>query len=320
MLVPSHIIGHHDGSRPDTAEDKEKLDQGKKALKKLLQKNRAAKSKRLGICAAIRLYGTLLAGTMAVVTLGLFCFLVPMRIDPALATLTFQFTPERVVIYVQQVRMIYGLSNVTWCSCTEGCTKDIYICYQIIVSYHRLPKGMYIDRNLLKNSKKTRKRRSTKSIKSTDNIANSTNLNYITIGGKNYTYPLEKYIWYDEKLGIPSRIDSQTGAVTYDAFKDNCEVCEAKLLVNIKGCGYPPDVNCTNFKNTYAKPGMYFVGHYSNEDPTLVLAKYDVNEIYDELWLLVGGSFGLMFLGGMIIAILHLPYRTICKRWIADKQ
>lgn len=53
---------------------------------------------------------------------------------------------------------------------------------------------------------------------------------------------------------------------------------EAVLLVNIKGCGYPPDVRCANFTNMYGVEGTEFPCYHSRENKTVVLAHYDRDE------------------------------------------
>lgn len=53
---------------------------------------------------------------------------------------------------------------------------------------------------------------------------------------------------------------------------------EAVLLVNIKGCGYPPDVKCSNFTNLYGVEGTEFPCYHSRENRTVVLTHYDRDE------------------------------------------
>ncbi|XP_044741220.1 uncharacterized protein LOC123302374 [Chrysoperla carnea] len=53
---------------------------------------------------------------------------------------------------------------------------------------------------------------------------------------------------------------------------------EAVLLVNIKGCGYPPMIHCTNFTSTYGVEGVEFPCYYSRENRTVVLPHYNQEE------------------------------------------
>ncbi|XP_067013189.2 protein tipE [Anabrus simplex] len=50
---------------------------------------------------------------------------------------------------------------------------------------------------------------------------------------------------------------------------------EAVLLDNIKGCGYPPEVDCDNFTKEYSEPGSAYPCYYSRENRSVVLTHYD---------------------------------------------
>jgi hypothetical protein len=49
---------------------------------------------------------------------------------------------------------------------------------------------------------------------------------------------------------------------------------ESVLSVNIKGCGYPPTVNCSIFAKTYGYEGAIFPCFYSRENKTVVMTNY----------------------------------------------
>lgn len=53
---------------------------------------------------------------------------------------------------------------------------------------------------------------------------------------------------------------------------------EAVLLVNIKGCGYPPSVRCSNFTAKYGVLGAAFPCYYSRQNKTVALNRYDKSE------------------------------------------
>ncbi|KAK7874408.1 hypothetical protein R5R35_001504 [Gryllus longicercus] len=50
---------------------------------------------------------------------------------------------------------------------------------------------------------------------------------------------------------------------------------EAVLYDNIKGCGYPPEVDCDNFTKAYGEAGAAFPCFYSRENRSVVLTHYD---------------------------------------------
>ncbi|XP_055373389.1 protein tipE [Condylostylus longicornis] len=49
----------------------------------------------------------------------------------------------------------------------------------------------------------------------------------------------------------------------------------AKLFPNVKGCGYPPMLNCTIWAKRYIKEGTKFPCYYSKVDPGLVISDLD---------------------------------------------
>ncbi len=67
-----------------------------------------------------------------------FLFLVPFVLDPAISTITHEFVDDPVTCRVSNVEIKQGKSNCSWSSCREGCTADMYTCYQVRVFYsHR---------------------------------------------------------------------------------------------------------------------------------------------------------------------------------------
>ena len=55
-------------------------------------------------------------------------------------------------------------------------------------------------------------------------------------------------------------------------------VRDTPLLINIKGCSYPPDVNCDIYAEKYSNfsmDGQTFPCHYSRHNPWIVISEYD---------------------------------------------
>lgn len=50
----------------------------------------------------------------------------------------------------------------------------------------------------------------------------------------------------------------------------------ARLFPNVKGCGYPPFLNCTVWNKFYQTPGTNFTCYYSRIDPRLVVSHLDM--------------------------------------------
>ena len=55
-------------------------------------------------------------------------------------------------------------------------------------------------------------------------------------------------------------------------------VYDTPLLINIKGCGYPPEVNCDEYAEFFSNQsdlGLTFPCHYSKMNPWVVLSAYN---------------------------------------------
>ena len=58
-------------------------------------------------------------------------------------------------------------------------------------------------------------------------------------------------------------------------------VTDTPFLVNIKGCGYPPDIVCDLFAEKYdnhSQAGETFPCHYSTYNPWMVIAHFNRDE------------------------------------------
>lgn len=53
----------------------------------------------------------------------------------------------------------------------------------------------------------------------------------------------------------------------------------AKLFPNVKGCGYPPMLNCSIFYRQYADIGRNFSCYYSKIDPGVVISDLDMWQV-----------------------------------------
>ncbi|KAA0187190.1 hypothetical protein HAZT_HAZT011940 [Hyalella azteca] len=396
MLVPTqNVLGSSraDGGRVNTAADRFRLDQGKRALQKLLAEKRKAKAKRLKLSDYVRLYCTIFGGLLIIVGFSVLIFLVPMKIDPALATLSYEFNPTPVILTVERVDFIKGISKIDWCSCTEACTRDVFECYHIIVSYNSLPGGRYVTSGLLEAQQMLVELDATEATDGTNTgspaseikssasergaLESSVSEHEALESSVSEHEALESSVSEHEALesSVSEREALESSASEHEALESsvnegernnprrsenvsddslwsrtnhrislleinnstspdrrkrrlkrntsvgqgcryclNCEVCSAKLLVNVKGCGYPPEVNCTEFLEKYGKPGRRLPGYYSSLDSSIALAEYDESLIRRELGEALGYTFGMMVLGVCIIVMLHLPYKKLLAK------
>ena len=83
----------------------------------------------------IKYYTSLFLGTVAIISVFAFLFLVPFVLDPAISTLMHKFVDDPVHCRVTRYELNYGLTNCSWSSCREGCTAEFFKCHQLRVTY-----------------------------------------------------------------------------------------------------------------------------------------------------------------------------------------
>lgn len=82
-------------------------------------------------------------------------------------------------------------------------------------------------------------------------------------------------------------------------------VPEAVLLVNIKGCGYPPAVACSNFTRSYGVPGATFPCHYSRLNRTLAVVGYDKRQQYADIVHYFAVPFTICVVTSVVLCVMH---------------
>lgn len=188
---------------------------------------------------------------LAIFSLFAFLFLVPFVIEPAFTTIFMQFDPRAALCVTAQVKQLFGVSNCSWASCREGCTKDLFECTQIRVNY-KLGDSANISateyENLIRVERALRK-----------------------------DYEYENYESAADNLDM---IEEQelpdvppTGLQGNDS---EWYFTGARLFPNVKGCGYPPILNCTIFYGKYRPIGTNYTCYHSRVDPGLVITELDM--------------------------------------------
>ncbi|KDR15345.1 Protein tipE [Zootermopsis nevadensis] len=186
-----------------------------------------------------------------------FLFLVPFVIDPAFTTIFMQFDPVAALCQTVDTETRQGASNCTWSSCREGCTKEVYECTQIRVNYKILPENTAKSLKVVHTSSRMSKR-----------------------AIREYDYPNEMDEDEEENLSDLLEPPEPTGLMGSDS---EWYYTKAKLFPNVKGCGYPPMLNCSVFVKKYSEPGTNFSCYYSKIDPGLVMSELDMWQVYMNL-------------------------------------
>merc|ERR1712110_250025 len=95
---------------------------------------------------------------------------------------------------------------------------------------------------------------------------------------------------------------------------NNVVIQDTPLLVNAKGCGYPPEISCPSFAQKYSelkKEGKYFPCYYSKSSPWIVIERYNYDDTLYAILTSILVPNGLFIVSFIILLYWHSPY---CKR------
>lgn len=200
-------------------------------------------------------YTTAFFVLLAIFSVFSFLFLVPFVIDPAFTTIFMEFDETPALCVTVNVERHRGTNNCTWSSCREGCTREIYNCTQIRVNYRRtVLKG-----NITVTTEPT-------SIKRERSLRDD----------YDYLQLFDRQIEQDDYL-----LEAQpTGLMGNDS---EWYYVGAKLMPNVKGCGYPPMLNCSTFLKQYKEIGTNYSCYYSRVDPGIVINHLDMWQVHMNL-------------------------------------
>lgn len=206
-----------------------------------------------------------------------FLFLVPFVIDPAFTTIFMEFDETPALCVTVGLETKKGASNCTWASCREGCTKEVYECTQIFVNYKR---GAPFINDELDDTIAT-------------TIATVDTFYDYQEDGSRQARAARDDSYLDNDL-LDDAISNESAGVDDDYSLDATPTglqgngsewyyTSAKLFPNVKGCGYPPILNCSIFIKKYKDIGTNFTCYYSKIDPGLVISDLDMWQVYMNL-------------------------------------
>ncbi|CAG9136712.1 hypothetical protein JYU34_004910 [Plutella xylostella] len=191
---------------------------------------------------------------LAIFSLFAFLFLVPFVIEPAFTTIFMQFDLNPALCVTAGVKHLVGTSNCSWASCREGCTKDLFECTQIRVNYKLGP-----DSNISATEYENL-------IRMDRAIREYEYENYDSSVDRAYPETAE-----EDGMDLPDALP--TGLQGNDS---EWYFTGARLFPNVKGCGYPPILNCTIFFGKYIKVGNNYTCYHSKVDPGIVITELDM--------------------------------------------
>jgi len=164
---------------------------------------------------------------MAGLSIIVFVFAAIWYIDPALLTLVLQF--RQASCHTVDAAFLIGISNCSWTSCKLGCTREVYQCWQIQVSYE-------------------------------------------FVSGSEPFMPPRSSLSSSEDEGKDYSLNSKSSNI-------------ARLYPNVRGCGYPPELNCEEFYEQYGIgslgiPSEPFTCWVSTLDSTIAMTELNLVIFY----------------------------------------
>lgn len=190
---------------------------------------------------------------LATFSLFAFLFLVPFVIDPAFTTIFMQFEETPTICETIDVQSHRGSKNCTWSSCREGCTKDVYECTQIWVKYREV--GVRPEKVRPKRSIQEELIREERALRSDYDYENNDDSGDVSLGAMSDSRTRNQSQW----------------------------IYGARLFPNVKGCGYPPFLNCSIYIKTYKTMGSNFTCYFSWVDQKHVISEFDLHQVYMNL-------------------------------------
>ncbi|CAL8133804.1 unnamed protein product [Orchesella dallaii] len=85
------------------------------------------------------------------------------------------------------------------------------------------------------------------------------------------------------------------------------DVSYTQLLINAKGCGYPPKVRCDEYGMTYKQLGRTFPCYYSRANPRLVVTDYNWQDTASPLLIALGLPTSLFTVSISILSFWYCP-------------
>lgn len=196
--------------------------------------------------------------------------------DSTILSLSVELTPA--ICVTTNVKNLNGTTKCLWTSCRQSCTATVYNCSQIYVNY----------------------------------TLNHTDVNdTINFVADNDTYTL----WSTEENSLFTDMSSEMNANLSLIESDDSMNSSVPLYVNVNGCGYEPEVSCTNFYQQYGNVGISFQCEVSLDvDPPIVIPDSPFNIDTDKTTLISYLILSLMPLVFFFVCCLYVYWRKLFRQ------
>lgn len=234
-----------------------------------------------------------------------FLFLVPFVIEPAFTTIFMQFDENPAFCVTIDRLDLFSASNCSWASCREGCTRDIFRCTQIRVSYklganatNTNTSSTTTNNDAINVEFSKNHRRAIEPFASSLVQSNSIRLERAI---REYD---DSYINLDTSRGLGDESDNSIEYSDGTGLQGNDSewfFIGARIFPNVKGCGYPPFLNCTIWNKKHQDIGTNFTCYYSRVDPSIVIT--DLNLKMNKIKLILAMAIPIP---SFIISVIYL--------------
>eukprot|EP00094_Tigriopus_californicus_P014264 TCALIF_13825-PA protein Name:"Similar to tipE Protein tipE (Drosophila melanogaster)" AED:0.35 eAED:0.35 QI:0/-1/0/1/-1/1/1/0/495 len=210
----------------------------------------------------------------------MFVFAAIWFIDPALLTLVLQFRQAKCL--TQESAILVGISNCSWTSCRLGCTREVFKCWQVQVRFEFTP-----------GSVPYRPPWASLSVFERGSLYQN---EYQALPAPESTSLLA-----GESASSSS---SATSSLSFDKQL-------ARLYPNVRGCGYPPELDCDKFYKVYSAKDKEFDCWVSTLDTSIAMTQLDLDRAKEEVIYSLIPLF--LFIVSILYAFCRLGVFTLCN-------
>lgn len=204
------------------------------------EKKKAIRKRRKELRDRALFYLTTFFILLAVFSLFVFLFLVPFLIEPAVSTLLMEFDEHPATCVTARSELREGASNCSQPSGWSSCREGC-------------TREIYVCAQIFVNYTTTVREDGSGQTTEPPNRRRRRQTGSLLV--RRYR-PIE-----------PREPPAATWAYSY-----------ARIFPNVKGCGYPPSLNCTVFQNRYFVVGSTYPCYYSRVEPSIVITELDLSK------------------------------------------
>lgn len=110
-------------------------------------------------------------------------------------------------------------------------------------------------------------------------------------------------IYVNYKIGASNQFDGSNYTDENTIIQTEWDYEDARLYPNVKGCGYPPEINCSEFDDNFSLVGATFPCYHSKLMPDIALTYLDIEKVKLDLIYAIAIPWSL-FLGSILYLLI----------------